>query len=73
MFFKKNLVTHTLTVEGMACPKCSARVEAAVKAIKGVKSVSVDLGAKSVTVSATEAVTPEAISAAITEAGYTVV
>ena len=73
MFGKKNLVTHTLNVEGMACPKCSARVEAALKAIKGVKTVTVDLAAKTVTVTATEAVTPTTLSSAITEAGYTVV
>ena len=73
MFFKKNLMTHTFTVEGMACSKCSARVEAALKAVKGVKDVAVDLAAKTVTVTATEAVAADALTAAITEAGYQVV
>ena len=73
MFGKKNLTTHTLSVEGMACPKCAARVETALKAVKGVKTVTVDLAAKTVTVTATEATTLAALSSAITAAGYTVV
>ena len=73
MFCKKKVVTHVLTVEGMACVKCSARVEAALKALKGVKTVAVDLEVKTVTVTAVESVTLDAMTAAITEAGYKVV
>ncbi len=74
MFFKKaENKTTVLTVEGMACGHCAARVEAALLAIKGVSSVKVDLEAKTVTVEAAEKVTAEKMTAAITEAGYSVI
>ena len=74
MFFKKKeTVTTVLSVEGMMCGKCAAHVENALKALKGVTAVKVDLDAKSVTVTATAKVTAAAMKKAITDAGYTVV
>lgn len=61
----------TLTVEGMSCGHCSARVEKALNAIEGV-SAKVDLEAKSASVTYPEAVTVDALKAAVTDAGYTV-
>ena len=38
-----NKIIKTILIEGMSCGHCSKRVEEALKAIKGVKSVSVSL------------------------------
>ena len=72
-FGKKETVTTTLSVDGMMCGKCAAHVENALKALKGVSAVKVDLAAKTVTVTATAKVTADAMKKAITDAGYTVV
>ena len=61
----------TLTVEGMSCGHCSARVEKALNAIEGV-SAKVDLEAKSASVTYPDTVTVDALKAAVTNAGYSV-
>jgi len=58
-------------IEGMSCQHCVRRVDAALKALSGVTSVSVDLGAKSATVEG-EGLDDAAIRAAVDEAGYEV-
>jgi Cu2+-exporting ATPase len=68
---KKETVTYTISVEGMACGHCAARVESALAAVKGVKSAKVDLAAANVTVVAAGA-SLETLTAAITAAGYVV-
>jgi copper chaperone CopZ len=62
----------TLTIGGMHCPACSARVVKALKAVPGVKEAEVSLEARqaNVTYIAGET-TPELLEQAITEAGYT--
>ncbi len=70
-FGKKNTETTVLSVEGMACGHCAARVESALAAVKGVKSAKVDLEAATVTVTA-RGVSHGALVAAVTNAGYTV-
>ena len=71
MLFKKSeIVTTVLTVEGMMCGHCSARVEAALTAISGVKSAKADLAAGTVTVEAAAKVKPEALITAVKAAGY---
>ncbi len=62
-----------LNVEGMSCGHCSASVEKALGAVSGVKSVNVDLGAKTATVEADEAVAGASLEKAVTDAGYQVV
>lgn len=57
-------------VTGMSCAACSAHVENAVKQLKGVKEVSVNLLTNSMVVSYEEPVTPESIVKAVSEAGY---
>lgn len=59
-----------LTIEGMACGHCSARVEAALNALPGVKA-KVDLATKTATVKGSD--DRDALVRAITEAGYKVV
>lgn len=71
LFGKAKTVVTTLKVAGMACGHCAARVEAAVATIKGA-SAKVDLTAATVTVTAPEKVSRDAIAKVITEAGYTV-
>ena len=61
----------TLTVEGMSCGHCSARVEKALNAIEGV-SAKVDLQAKSAAITYPDTVTVDALKAAVTDAGYSV-
>ena len=61
----------TLTVEGMSCGHCSARVEKALNAIEGV-SAKVDLDANAAAVTYPDTVTIDALKAAVTDAGYSV-
>ena len=76
----ENITTHkentdmkniTLTVEGMSCGHCSARVEKALNAIEGV-SAQVDLETKTAAVTYPDTVTVDALKAAVTDAGYSV-
>ena len=62
----------TLTVDGMSCGHCSARVEKALNAIEGV-SAKVDLEAKIAAVSYPDTVMVESLKAAVTDAGYSVI
>ena len=69
LFAKKETVT--LKVDGMHCVKCQARVENALKAVKGVKSVAVSLENGNATVEyAVGKTTPEALAAAVTAIGF---
>lgn len=61
--------TQTYTVEGMTCGHCASSVTEEVSAVAGVEAAVVDLGAKTVTVTA-EAFDDDAIAAAVAEAGY---
>lgn len=63
--------TMTLTVNGMMCTHCQARVEKAV-ADAGAANAKVDLAAKTVTFDLPDTLTVDAVKAAITEAGYEV-
>lgn len=63
--------TTILTIEGMSCGHCSARVEKALNAITGV-SAKVDLQAKTATVIHLDTIGIEALKAAVTDAGYSV-
>lgn len=58
-----------LTIEGMACSHCSARVEKALGALSGVKA-KVDLAAKTATVKGCE--DKDLLVQTVTEAGFTV-
>ena len=57
-------------IEGMTCAACVAHVDKAVRSIKGVKEVNVNLLTNSMTVSYDEGVTPSLICSAVSKAGY---
>jgi copper chaperone len=66
------VTTRTYTVEGMTCDHCVTAITGEVTGIPGISDVSVDLSAKTVTVSGTT-VEDAAVRSAVDEAGYTVV
>ena len=59
-----------LKIEGMMCPRCVAHVEKALSAIPGITAV-VSLETNSATI--TGDVANDVLTAAVTDAGYTVV
>lgn len=61
----------TITVNGMMCGHCAARVEKAATDA-GASAAKVDLDAKTVTCTVSDAALEGAIRTAITEAGYEV-
>ncbi|MCD8085277.1 MAG: heavy metal translocating P-type ATPase [Clostridiales bacterium] len=65
-------MTKVLTVEGMMCVHCKARVEKALSAVAGVTSAVADLEAKTATVTLDAPVADEVLTAAVTDAGYEV-
>jgi copper chaperone CopZ len=67
-----NLAIATLTVGGMHCPACSARVIKALKALPGVQDAEVSLESRQAKVTYISGkLTPEVLQQAITDAGYT--
>ena len=64
--------TTTITVDGMTCGHCVSAVQSEVGKIQGVTDVSVDLPSGVVTVVGDQAPDPEALRAAVEEAGYEV-
>ena len=60
------------SVDGMSCDHCVHAITEEVGQVPGIAAVSVDLTAKTVTVSG-ETIDDAAVRAAIDEAGYTVV
>ncbi len=70
LFGKKTI--KTLTVEGMHCAHCSARVESALKGLSGV-SAKVDLAKKTATVTMKKDHTDDELKKAVEEVGFIVV
>ena len=64
-------MNKTMNIEGMMCVHCKANVEKALNTIPGV-TAQVDLDAGTAAVTCPDGVTDEALTAAVTEAGYTV-
>jgi len=65
--------TSVWTVQGMTCGHCVASVTEEVLTIPGVTDVAVALETGTVTVTADADPSPDAMTAAVTEAGYTLV
>jgi copper chaperone len=67
------VTTETIAVPEIHCDHCKASIEGALSPIDGVSEATVDVGARTVTVSYDPAVTGhEQLVAAITEQGYEV-
>lgn len=62
--------TTTITVEGMTCAGCASSVRAELSQLHGVTDVSIDLAGGTVTFASTRPVDPDAVRAAVEEAGY---
>lgn len=63
--------TKTMTIEGMTCGHCSARVEKALNALDGVEA-HVDLEAKTATIQLSQPVSDDVLTKAVTDADYQV-
>ena len=61
-----------LTVEGMMCAHCTARVQKALEAVEGVKEAAVSLEDKTAAVQLEKEVSDQVLTAAVTDAGYEV-
>lgn len=61
-----------ISVEGMCCEHCAARVEKALSAVEGVVSADVKLKKKLAVVRSREELSNEVLTKVITDAGYTV-
>jgi copper ion binding protein len=64
------MTTTTYTVNGMTCGHCVNSVSTEVGALPGVSAVEVDLATKVVTVTSEQPLNPDAVRAAVEEAGY---
>ena len=68
--------TNTYSVTGMTCAHCVTAVTGEVGALSGVQSVSVDLvagGTSTVRITSDSPLDPDAVRAAVDEAGYVAV
>lgn len=66
-----SMKTRTMKIEGMMCTHCSGRVEKALNAIEGV-SATVNLEAKTATVTSEPQIEDSVLKAAVEDAGYEV-
>ena len=67
--------TSTFTVAGMTCGHCVRSVQEEIRALPGVTDVHVDLvagGTSQVTITSTEPLSDEDVTAAVIEAGYSI-
>jgi Cu+-exporting ATPase len=72
MIAQDKTAVATVSIGGMHCPACSARVVKALKALPGVQEAEVSLETRQAKVKYTSGeITPELLQQAITEAGYT--
>ena len=70
MIFKK--YEQKLTVDGMHCQKCVARITEALRKTENVKKVSIDLDAKTVTVISKSEIKNDILKSAIEKLGFSV-
>ena len=66
-------MTKTIRIDGINCGHCSSSVDKALRAVAGVTDVKVDLAAKTAAVEAEASASDDALKAAVTGAGFTVV
>ncbi len=63
---------RTMKIEGMMCGHCTGRVQKALEALEGVSAVTMSLEEKTALVELNAEVADEALTAAVTDAGYEV-
>jgi copper chaperone CopZ len=68
-----SVITTTYTIQGMTCEHCVNAVGSELRALPGVAGVQVDLAAGTATVTSEAPLDPDAVRAAVDEAGYEVV
>ena len=61
-----------VTIEGMHCPKCAAKVEGAISDKFAIKSATVDLTAKTCTIVTENPLDDESITSTVKAVGFTV-
>ena len=61
-----------ISINGMQCSHCTGSVEKALRAVPGVSDAVADLAARTATVTLSSDVADETLSAAVTNAGFTV-
>lgn len=68
------MTEDSIKIEGMMCGHCQATVDKAIRSVKGVQDVTVDLESKQARIVYDPAVTDIAeVKAAVTKAGYNVI
>ena len=70
---EKNQMTKTMKIEGMMCPMCEAHTKKALEALDGVTSAVASHTAGTAVVTMSRDVDNEALTRAVTEAGYKVI
>lgn len=65
-------ITKVIKIEGMSCMHCSKKVEEALKSLKGVKQVEVDLEKKEAIAIMKQEIDAETLKNVIGELGYEV-
>jgi copper chaperone CopZ len=63
-------LNRLLSVKGMTCPACSAKVEHALTGVSGVKTAKVDLKSGQATIIADQRVKPDQLVSAVQKAGF---
>ncbi len=63
------MTTTTYTIKGMTCGHCVSAVSAEIGELAGVRDVQVDLTAGTATVTSDQPLDPQAVRAAVDEAG----
>jgi len=71
--FGGNKITKTIKIEGMSCGHCAKKVENALKEVKEVKSVKVDLEKKEAVIVLKQEVDNNILKTTIEELGYQVI
>ncbi len=66
-------ITKEITIEGMKCMHCAKAVEDALKKIKDVKGVEINLDSKLAKVLVFEGTEDAKLAQAVTDAGFTVI
>ncbi len=69
---EENKMEKTMEIKGMMCPHCEARVKAALEAVEGVSKATPNHKKNLAVVELAKEVSDEALTKAVTDAGYTV-